>query len=94
MKQIFEAWSYQLGPWCRLKADHLQWIVQRLQQTKPDAQKRVGDRYENIGFVAGRRDTVARICREHGLETDADRLAGLPETFAEWRDDMQSKAAQ
>jgi hypothetical protein len=63
------------GKWA-LAADRLQWMVQR----------RAGQRWESVSFVASTKDVLARCLREKGCApADAEQLlAGLPATFEEW----------
>ena len=60
-----------------LAADSLQWILQR---------RRAGG-WRGVSFVSSSKDILARCMREKGVPPDAAAvvLAGLPNTFRQWR---------
>ena len=64
------------GDWA-LASDGVQWILQRRQ----------GGQWRAVSFVRSTRDILARCMREKGVEAahSALLLAGLPDTFDQWK---------
>ena len=76
-----------LSPRWRLAADNLQWIIQR----------RRGEKWDSVSFVATRRDILFRALRELDAEVTPaalDALDDLPLTFKEWVDSHTGSATR
>ena len=73
------------GDWA-VGADSLQWILYR---------RKGRDAWRGVSFVSSTRDILARCMREKGTDaaTAAQLLAGLPETFNEWRASQDTQDA-
>jgi hypothetical protein len=71
------------GGWA-LGADGLQWILYR-RRARQEGDKRVP--WHAISFVASTKAVLERCMREKGVASvaAAELLAGLPPTFAEWK---------
>jgi hypothetical protein len=69
------------GEWA-LGSDGLQWILYQRHRRKGGK-----DTWDGISFVRSTRDILARCMREKGVPgtVQATLLAGLPETFDEWK---------
>jgi len=72
------------GSWA-LGADNLQWILYYAQKSRTAP-------WVGASFVSTTRDILARCMVEKGCPEDdrAVLLAGLPSTFAEWKQTAQS----
>jgi hypothetical protein len=64
------------GDWA-LASDGIQWMLMRHQ----------GKQWRPLSFVRSTRDILERCMREKGVDTDTatELLAGLPDTFDEWK---------
>jgi hypothetical protein len=70
-----------------LAYDERQWILQRFRGIRSSGYGVGLEKWEGVSFVTSTRDVLARCMREKGVPADAAlvALAGLPETFSEFR---------
>lgn len=68
------------GDWA-LASDGVQWMLMK-RHRRPTI-----DTWDPISFIRSTRDVLARCMREKGVEpgTAVQLLAGLPDTFDEWK---------
>lgn len=73
-----------LGPYWRLAADELQWIVEHGFPRRDD-----GVKWNGVAYVTSQKAVLLRVLREKGVAIDAEgkaALAALPESFRAWHE--------
>ena len=78
----------EVGDWA-LASDGIQWILMRRRTRKS------GQFWNPVWFVRSHRDVLAGGMREKGVEPGTARLllAGLPDTFDEWKSFLAAPSA-